>query len=110
MVFGTNCLLSSIIGTSLVTSRLHVSDVTTLISASLVVVRTAGQAVMVSTVWRCAVILLQHNGLVTEYYWEYSVGSRSGAYLSAIKGRSTEQMVMCAVDVCEGLLVLRAEL
>jgi len=42
-------------------TALRVSDVTTLISASLVAIRIAGQAVMVSTVWRCAVILLQHG-------------------------------------------------
>ena len=45
------------------TARVHVSDVTTIISASLVAIRIASQAVMVSTVWRCAVILLQNDGL-----------------------------------------------
>ena len=45
------------------TARVHVSDITTLISASLVAIRITGQAVMVSTVWRCTIVLLQHDGL-----------------------------------------------
>ena len=44
-------------------TSLRASDVTTLVSVALVLVRAAGQALIVSMVWRCAMILLQHGGL-----------------------------------------------
>jgi len=44
-------------------TSLRVSDVTTLVSAALVLIRVVGQVFIASTVWRCAMILLQHDGL-----------------------------------------------
>jgi len=44
-------------------ASLRASDVTTLVSVALVLVRVAGQALILSMVWRCAMILLQHGGL-----------------------------------------------
>jgi len=42
---------------------LWVSDITTLVSAALFAIRLAGQGIVGTVVWRCAMILLQQDGL-----------------------------------------------
>ena len=42
---------------------LTVGDVTTLVSALLMIIRALGQTWIMTATWRCAMILLQHDGL-----------------------------------------------
>ncbi|RPB19918.1 hypothetical protein L211DRAFT_895626 [Terfezia boudieri ATCC MYA-4762] len=44
-------------------TNLRVSDVTTLVSSALMVTRTVSQSFMMGVAWRCAMVLLQHDGL-----------------------------------------------
>jgi len=44
-------------------NSLRVSDVTTMVSAALVILRTVGQSFMLGMAWRAAMVLLQHDGL-----------------------------------------------
>ena len=43
--------------------NLRATDVTTLVSIALLVLRTVGQSFVLAAVWRSAMVLLQHEGL-----------------------------------------------